>query len=218
MHIPVVDLHCDLLAYLRKNKTRTIYDLDSRCSYPQLKEGNVKLQVLAIFTETESGSEKMGEEQVAIAKKLSNKKSNSFSPFTGRLTEEISFLPAFENSSSFCGEDEPLSKGLNRLEKMVKDLGKILSISLTWNGENRFGGGVGSFKGLKKDGEHLLEWMDQKGIAVDFSHASDFLAYDILNHIEKKKLSIPVMASHSNFRSIQNELRNLPDELAKEIA
>jgi len=63
----------------------------------------------------------------------------------------------------------------------------------------------------------LLEYLDNKQIAIDLSHTSDYLAYDILNYIDAKGLKIKPIASHSNFRKIANQPRNLPDEIAKEI-
>ena len=88
---------------------------------------------------------------------------------------------------------------------------------MTWDGENRYGGGVGAKIGLKEDGKRLLEWMDSKQIAIDLSHASDYLIDDIFNTIDKKGYKIPVLASHSNMRSVTAMARNLPDELAVEI-
>ena len=90
-------------------------------------------------------------------------------------------------------------------------------MSLTWNGENRFGGGDGAHIGLKEDGKRLLDWMDEKRIPVDLSHASDLLAHEIIEYIDKKNLSLPVLASHSNFRKIHGTSRNLPDSIAQEI-
>lgn len=54
-------------------------------------------------------------------------------------------------------------------------------------------------------------------IAIDLSHTSDNLAYDILNHLTHSGLNIPVIASHSNFRNIFKHARNLPDDLVQEI-
>jgi microsomal dipeptidase-like Zn-dependent dipeptidase len=88
---------------------------------------------------------------------------------------------------------------------------------MTWNEENRFGGGAHTHVGLKPDGKPLLDFLHQRKIAIDLSHASDPLADQILNYISKKNLDIPVIASHSNFRAVTEAPRNLPDTIAKEI-
>ncbi|HSX04157.1 MAG TPA: membrane dipeptidase, partial [Rhabdochlamydiaceae bacterium] len=67
------------------------------------------------------------------------------------------------------------------------------------------------------DGLELLKWLDQKEIAIDFSHASDRLCDEIINAIDKYGLQLRIMASHCNFRKILDEPRNLTDEIAKEI-
>ena len=56
-----------------------------------------------------------------------------------------------------------------------------------------------------------------KGLPVDLAHTSDKLAHDLLNYIDAHSLDIPVIASHSNFRSIWAHVRNLPGELVKEV-
>jgi membrane dipeptidase len=106
---------------------------------------------------------------------------------------------------------------LKKLEDIIYNTEKILYIGFTHNGENRFGGGNATKVGLKEDGKTLLNYLNGKKIAVDFSHTSDALAFDILDYVTKFNLDIPVMASHSNFRKIFNHPRNLPDEIALEI-
>ena len=203
----VADLHCDLLWYLSHDKKRTVFDPQSQSSVPYLKEGNVALQTFPIYTVTEVGSSVEGSKQFQIYEQLPHLASDFFgSALTPRL--------AIENASGFCAEDEPLEKGLERLESWWKKH-PIVYISLTWNEENRFGGGADTPVGLKEDGRDLLQWMSGKKIAVDLSHASDALAEDILNEIEH--LDVTPIASHSNLRAICSHRRNLPDHIAQAI-
>jgi membrane dipeptidase len=220
----IADLHCDLLWYLSLDPKRTPYDLEARCAVPQLKEGRVKLQVLPIFVETNGDSVASGEKQAQAFKSLPASYPDVFKflRFKSDLDElsqqdNIGILPAIENASAICSETEDLSIGLERLTALQRKVGKLLYVSLTWNTENRFGGGAHSKVGLKEDGKELVDYLCSKGIAVDFSHTSDYLAYDLLNYIDKKGLSLPLMASHSNMRAVCNVPRNLPDDIAKEI-
>lgn len=213
-----IDLHCDLLSYLQQDSERTPFDPQPRCSHSQLLQGKVVAQTLAISTITHPKSSFDGEAQAALFLSLLEKYPEHFTRFTGQTKlKQIQIIPAIENASCICNETEPLESGLKRLRAWQQKLGPIFYVSLTWNGENRFGGGAGSSKGLKADGKALLEEMEQLGIAVDFSHTSDALAFDILNYIRSKNLKLSVIASHSNFRSIQPAVRNLPEEVAKEI-
>lgn len=204
----VVDLHCDLLLYLSLDPKRQPFDPAIRCSAPQLKAGNVKLQTLAIYTETNPQCLSSGLKQIEVFKSLP-------STYPEYFTKQ-NILPAFENASSFALETEPLAQVLTRLETILTQI-TPLYISLTWNGENRFGGGCGSDSGLKKDGEELLKFLHGRGIAIDFSHASDRLARETLNYIDKHSLDLALMASHSNFRALCDQPRNLPDDIAQEI-
>jgi membrane dipeptidase len=218
MKLPIADLHCDLLLYLSLNESRKADQPEARCSYSQLKEGLVFLQTFAIFSETKKNSVLSGEKQLSIFQTL---------PFQGfklltslRLPDnrnEIHAVAAIENASSLCEEDEDFSHIFRRLDHVLALCGPLLYISLTWNSENRFGGGNSTSIGLKRDGEELLDYIDGKKIAIDLSHTSDALANDILNYIDKKSLCITPIASHSNFRKIWDHPRNLPDSIAREI-
>lgn len=208
----IFDLHCDLLAYLLQ-ENRSAHDDRSRCSISQLREGNVKRQVLAVFTETARGSSLHGKKQADIFKRLPERYSGCFSFDEQEKTIQIDL--AFENASGFCAEEDSLEDAFAYLEQLK---GTVRYISLTWNTENRFGGGAHTQIGLKPDGKALLDWLSGKGIALDFSHASDQLAWDILNYLDSKKLDLAIMASHSNMRAVTDMPRNLPDELVKEIA
>lgn len=215
MTMPIADLHCDLLCYLENSAERTPFDPEVRCSIPQLKAGSVKWQVMAAFSETGHGSSSKGANQFAVFKSLPEKYPEQFHLVTKnnfhQISESIGVLLSIENASTLWAEEDPL-EGFKRLDSLT-----IAYLSLTWNGENRFGGGAHTSVGLKSDGMHLLDHLHGKRIALDLSHASDALAEEALGYIDRKILNIPVIASHSNFRSVTDVRRNLPDELAKEI-
>ena len=220
---PIADLHCDLLSFLVDDSSRTIDDPRSRASYPQMRQGNIGLQALTIFTYSKALSHEYGKKQLEMLFHLLKQHPEKYQLWDPSLSIEkqengpIQVVPVFENAYALCEETQKIEEGIAFLEKTRLRLKNILYISLTWDLENRFGGGCGSRVGLKEDGKQLLEWMDQKKIAIDLSHASDFLADDILNFLDKKSLEIPVMASHSNMRFVTDRERNLPDSIAKEI-
>lgn len=222
MKNPVIDLHCDLLSYLTRPNS-TIYNTEEiGCAIPALKAGNVKLQIMAIFSAVEEKSHEFGLKQSEIFQKL-NEEKNEFYRFEKKdlenfgSNENIGMLASIESGSAFCNENIPLREGFHNLEKIIENVGNILYMSFTHHAENRFGGGNYSKVGLKKDGKALIDYLDQKNIAIDFSHTSDALAYDILEYIAKNNCSVPIIASHSNYRPIFDHPRNLPDEIAKEI-
>lgn len=215
----VVDLHCDLLWYLSLKGDRGIHHAEARCSYPQLKEGKVRLQALAIFTETQKGARALGMAQVKAFKKLrAGKLLHPVSSLEMPRDKGVHVIAAIENASSLLEEDEDFSLLFPRLDALIEEIGPLLYISLTWNQENRFAGGSSSEVGLKDEGKELLRHLSGKKIAIDLSHTSDATAWDILSEIDKNALRLIPIASHSNFRSLKHHRRNLPDELAVEVA
>ena len=224
MNYPVIDMHCDLLSYLEYVHGANPFFPKIGCNLNALKAGNVKLQVMAIYTGTEPGSSETGLKESEIFKELLVNQADKLYLVkdTASLTSainsaKIGAVVSIENASGFCEEDEPIENAFKKIEKIISNVERLLYISFTHHGENRFGGGNYTKAGLKDDGKKLLDYMHGKKIALDLSHTSDALAYGQLEHIEKYKLDIPIIASHSNFRAIFDHPRNLPDDLAKEI-
>lgn len=222
---PVMDLHCDLLDYLSVAKGATAdQSKEIGCTIPRLKEGGVKLQVMAMYVATGQGSvEKLMKQCELFTKLLSDFKDDLFHVRNAQDAREalidsrIGVLTAIENASGLCDENESLDIAFTRLEQVIESVGPLLYLSMTHHYENRFGGGNLSAEGLKDDGRALLDFMNGRKIAIDLSHTSDALARGILDHLDENDLDIPVIASHSNYRSVCDQARNLPDDLAKEV-
>ncbi|WP_295201509.1 membrane dipeptidase [uncultured Chryseobacterium sp.] len=215
-----IDLHCDLLAYLLKPNT-SADDGQPGCSLPYLRKGNVRLQVMAIYASTASGSTDKGIRQSDYFKQFLD--SPDFFLFdeqgirSSQYKDRIGVLAAIENASAFCEEDMDLDKGFKNLERIIQNTGKIFYLGITHHTENRFGGGNFSNVGLKDDGKVLIDYIAGRRIAIDLAHTSDQLAYDILEYIDRKNYAVPILTSHSNYRSVYDNQRNLPDELVREV-
>jgi len=219
------DLHCDLLSYLQEApQANPMIGGRIGCTIPDLIAGHVKFQVMAIYTATGNFSTKLALEQAHLYKHLINKHADVFNHFNIESSsldfkhhDKINTIIAIENAAGICEEDEDLKQAFINLNKVISICGKPLYLGLTHHGENRFGGGNNTNVGLKDDGKSLITYLAQQNIALDFSHTSDYLAYDILNFISKENIQIPLLASHSNFRAVYFHNRNLPDDIAKEI-
>ncbi len=103
---------------------------------------------------------------------------------------------------------------LVRLSELYDDGVRV--IAPFWQGVNRFGGAHDTDIGLSSYGRHVLSSAMEMGMVIDLSHASDRSARDIL--CLARTFHAPVMASHSNFRSVASHTRNLPDDIAVGIA
>ncbi len=95
--------------------------------------------------------------------------------------------------------------------EVLHNLG-IRMITLTWNNDNLIGGANGSLKGLSPFGEEVVKKMNELGIIIDLSHASEKTFFDVCK-ISKK----PVVLSHSNSYSICPHPRNITDTQFEEI-
>ena len=97
----------------------------------------------------------------------------------------------------------------------------VRMITLTWNFENGIGHpnfilreGKPDFKtpnteqGLTEFGFEMVKEMNKLGIIIDVSHLSDKGFYDVIN-----TSTSPIVASHSNARSVCNHVRNLTDDM-----
>ncbi|MFD2203744.1 dipeptidase [Shivajiella indica] len=225
MQIPIIDTHCDILSYLAKiPKAEADKVEDIACAIPLLQKGNVKMQVCAIYTDVKPGSMdlairqafKFREMLMTYPKEVVQADAEFLSGMN--LNSKIGLVTAIENAAGLAEEKVPIKEAFHQLDHLIKLTGRMAYISLTHHTENRFGGGnYTEGIGLKDDGKKLLDYISGKKIAIDLSHTSDLLAEGILNHIEKQKLDIPVIASHSNFRKLWNHKRNLSDEFAKEV-
>ncbi|AZB26300.1 dipeptidase [Chryseobacterium bernardetii] len=215
-----IDLHCDLLYYLLRSDS-AVNDKELGCSLPYLQDGNVKLQIMAIYAGTGEGSTAYGLQQSKLFSDLI--KNDNFFLFENdnykkpENENRIGVIASIENASAFCDENQSLDSGFKNLETIIENTEKVFYIGITHHLENRFGGGNNATAGLKEDGKVLIDYIADRKIAIDLAHTSDQLAYDIFTYIDQKNYSVPVLASHSNYRAIYKNNRNLPDELAKEV-
>jgi membrane dipeptidase len=190
-----------------------------------LQAGRVRLQTMAFFTPTEPGSAAFALKQAQLFRETLLQNEEVFAPVRPKELEEqivhgerVALVAAIENASGLIEEEEPLDLAFTRLEQLLELAGPLLYISLTHVDKNRFSGG--NFTpgvGLKPDGEELLRYLSGRRIAIDLAHTSDVAAFDILNFIDRQNLHIPVIASHSNFRAVYDNPRNLPQELVQEV-
>jgi microsomal dipeptidase-like Zn-dependent dipeptidase len=232
-----IDLHNDLLSYLAADRNRSPYDTMTRSAIPQLRAGAVSCLVTAVFAPTHSADlQKMmppGMEASVLYPEMQHshlqlkKQLQAFSLLLKQYPEvfchlherkenRIALVFAIENCSSFLSETEPLECALHRFRQTCHNVFPLYT-SLTWNGENRLGGGTHSNKGLTDEGKAVLDFLQDFITAVDLSHASDQLATDILRYLDTTKSSLRVMASHAQLRTCTPAVRNLPDELITEI-
>ncbi|WP_457743090.1 dipeptidase [Thermococcus sp.] len=108
---------------------------------------------------------------------------------------------------------EPIGESLDLLE-IFHRLG-LRVLTLTWSLRNAIGDGVfeRTNGGLTNFGVEVVGKAEELGIVIDLSHINEAGFWDAL-----EVTSFPVIASHSNAKSLCDNRRNLTDEQLKAIA
>jgi membrane dipeptidase len=110
----------------------------------------------------------------------------------------------------------PLGKDLSLVKKYQKLGARYITLCHTRNNDicdSSTDDNGPEHKGLSGFGEKVVTEMNQAGIMIDVSHASDESFYDVL-----KVSGTPVIASHSCARAICDSPRNLDDKMLKKLA
>lgn len=121
----------------------------------------------------------------------------------------IAALPTLEEGGVLNGHIE-------RLEELYQK--GIRLITLTWNYENCIGSpnsrdAAVMRQGLKPFGFEVIERMNDLGMLIDVSHLSDGGFWDCI-----QRSKAPIVASHSNARTLCGHPRNLSDDMLRALA
>ena len=100
---------------------------------------------------------------------------------------------------------------LENIEKLKKDGVKMMT--LTWNGANELASGsVNPEMGFTSFGREAVREMERQNIIVDVSHLNDKGMEELMGFATK-----PIIATHSNLRSVCSHKRNVTEEMFKYI-
>lgn len=219
MNVPVFDLHCDTALALLGEDMKTPGDLRGNDLHIDLNRA-AKLpgyaQCFACFT-TPFMNEWANTSPVTVFQReldviLSEIERNkdmirlAYSANDVRKNYEagkMSGLLTIEGPAGFDFDPE-----------LLEDLYKVgfRITSLGWNEKNVLTGSHKTGGGLTDLGREYVKEAQRLGMIVDVSHISDEGFWDIMGITEK-----PIVATHSNSRSICNHSRNLTDDMFKAI-
>lgn len=223
----VIDLHCDTIWRLMDLGGKgDLLENDGAVSIRKMQAGEVAVQFFACFLYRDAMEGRTEEEKyengyfhvldmIQYGKEQMETYGKEIVPITGK--EEFGdFRTGKKCGAVLTVEDGGILNGkIERLEELW-DKG-IRLLTLTWNYENCIGFPNSSEKGrmekgLKAFGKEVVERMNELGMLVDLSHASDGTFWDVLHQSKK-----PVTASHSNCRALANHPRNLSDEMLRAL-
>ncbi|WP_027717532.1 dipeptidase [Desulfovirgula thermocuniculi] len=213
----IIDAHCDVLTAMEE-QGRSLADVGrgGHVDLRRLRRGGVGLMFMAAFISPahRERATVRALELLARAYEELEKNREELMPVRcaadmvrARVSGKTGVLLAVEGGEALAGRLEVL--------RMFYRLG-VRCLTLTWNGRNELGDGVGeegTRGGLTRFGREVVREMNRLGMVVDVSHLSEAGFWDVLEESAQ-----PVVASHSNSRRICPHRRNLTDEQIRALA
>lgn len=210
----IFDAHADILTDIYIERKKGNKNVFKNRHLENFKKGKVKLGVFNIWIdpfESENANRELLEtlefvryeldENKDILKNIKNKDDINLK----RDNEQINFLMGVEGLKSI--EDD-----IGFLDDLY-DYG-IRSASLTWNEENKLATGVlgEPNRGLTDLGRKAVKKIEELNMILDVSHSNKKTFWDIVDLTNR-----PIIASHSNSKTICNHVRNLEDSQIRAI-
>ncbi len=202
----IFDLHCDTIMRIYKDGTE-LKSNNYHISENKMIKANSLVQFFAMFVNMK---------EVRNPYVVCNEMMDVFD-------REVAKSSVIKKGTAPCDIDEDHITGILTIEEggvLQGEMDKLIhfynrgvrSIVLTWNYENEIGYPNYMYthkdKGLKPFGIEVVKKMNELGMIVDVSHLSDAGFWDCI-----KYSSMPIIASHSNARSVHDHPRNLTDEM-----
>lgn len=205
MNVPYFDAHCDTISRIARLPGRHLdvhtgqWDLERMAAF-----SGPKAQFFAVFSLW--GRRRAAERQIALFHRECARCSDRVAHC--RTGAEADRAIAANQLCAFLSVEggELLDCSLERLQ-WAFDQG-VRAVNLTWNHANALSGSHMDEpeRGLSERGKAFVRKMNELGMLVDVSHLSDAGFWDVAELAQQ-----PIMASHSNSRSVFFHTRNLTD-------
>lgn len=211
----LIDAHADIL-YRMETEHADFYDPASplHLSYPKLEAAGIDLQVFALYVNPPYTPHEH------LAKLLAYIDLFRTNVCSERGIHPVASYKEIEENTNAGRKSGLLSiEGADFLVDDLRPLRVLYSLGvramgLTWNHGNAIADGVGeeSDRGLTVFGRMVIQEMNRLGMLVDVSHLAPKGVWDVLENT-----SAPILASHSNAKSVHPHRRNLDDEQIRGI-
>lgn len=223
MHtIPVIDLHAD--TYMKKLYLKEVPFLEKmyykdrhddfhaiaknfHITNEKLRHGNVMLQTQSLYIDSLFMRYPLHSALKMLSLILQDIKENSKLYLAGKSEVDRS------NKTGILVSIEGLEVIENDLDLLdvFYELG-LRMVAPTWNRVVQYTGSHYEDYGIFRKGKDLIKKTDELGMIIDVSHMSDKSFYDFVEFS-----NTPIIASHSNARSVCGHSRNLSDDMIEVI-
>ncbi|MDD4401675.1 MAG: dipeptidase [Desulfitobacteriaceae bacterium] len=215
----VADGHCDSLGdYLTAKRTLKYSSEGGHWDLQKAKEGNVALQFMAAFIESEYKPDRAvwrGFQLLDAANRFIKENTDAVFPVLNKDNlRKVANKPKIGIIIGVEG-GEILGDNILMLDKIFQ-LG-VRVLGLTWNQQNAIGYGIGASnqkeEGLTLFGRQVIKRLNELGMLIDVSHLNEPGFWDVLECSQ-----FPIVASHSCAEAICPHPRNLTDQQLKSLA
>lgn len=212
----IFDCHSDTFTDITLKRYNNEKNIFKRYHLNNFKKGNVCGSIFVIWIDPPyDNNPSLRAQQIVQALKDELEESK----------DVINIVKSFDDiGKGFVESKVDILIGMEGLSHIGKDIDKInyyynevyaRHASLTWNEENHLATGVlgDEDRGLTLLGKEAVKRLEDLHMLVDVSHLNEKSFWDLMNVASK-----PVIASHSNAKSLCNVSRNLSDEQLRAIA
>ena len=219
MNFPVFDLHCDTALELLGKDMNSAGSLRKNSLHIDLERAKTLpgyCQCFACFTTpdmvewTKTSPVVIFERELAsIQREIDSNKDLISIAYSAKQVEEnrkkgkMSAILTLEGTAGF-GHDPDLLEDLYAIGFRISSLG--------WNERNPLAGSHKTGGGLTELGKEYVKKAQSLGMLMDVSHLSDEGFWDMM-----EITSAPILATHSNSRSVCGDSRNLTDDMFRAI-
>lgn len=211
----VFDAHSDIWSDVTVKSLQNETDIFRKYHYERLQKGGVEGSILAMWIDPPYDKEP----EIRLKQIMSaiEKEASCCKDILRIVHDEQEMKKAREDNIfyAFIG-CEGLSGIADDIEKidMLYEFG-VRHISLTWNEQNALATGIlgDEDRGLTESGKKALRKIQNLPILFDVSHLNDKSFWDVM-----RNTAGPVVATHSNSRTLCPMQRNLTDEMIKALA
>jgi membrane dipeptidase len=227
----VVDMHCDTISEIlneqRQGKNTELRINHLNVDIEKMKQGDYLLQNFAMFVQLENVENPLEEGlQLIDCFYRELEKNKDFLALALSYEDIIKNEKDGKISALLTIEEGGVASSSLANLRILYRLG-VRMLTLTWNYPNGISyPNINLSKGNKPDlhvpnlydgltpfGIEFVKEMERLGMIIDVSHLSDAGFYDVLKYTTK-----PFVASHSNSRSITNNVRNMTDDMILKLA
>lgn len=203
------DLHGDSGYAVMKLRAQNKKDIITNYQLEKRRQGGFQWLCAASYFEGSETWEEMQAMILALHEEIALCHESDIVKQSSQL-DDANALNMILSVEGMCGIRDQVEEKIDWLHEH-----DIKLASLAWNDENALATGVrgNPARGLSELGKRVIKRMGDHGMIVDVSHANEKTFWDIMSCAHS-----PVIATHSNARTLCDHPRNLFDEQIKAIA